>query len=96
LTNQETGIFLVLLLTKLNPLEGISGPGDSGGPAFITTPSGLKVAGVSSHQRNNDNGEGLYGVQEYYTRTSAHKQWIENIIAKQNRELAKIALKRPT
>ncbi|NQZ83865.1 MAG: TonB family protein [Colwellia sp.] len=76
-------------------LEGISGPGDSGGPAFINTPTGLKVAGVSSHQRDNNDGEGLYGVKEYYTRTSAHKQWIENIKAKQNNELSKLALKRP-
>jgi hypothetical protein len=77
-------------------LEGISGPGDSGGPAFINTSKGLKVAGVSSHQRNNDNGEGLYGVQEYYTRTSAHKQWIENVMGKAPKVLAKLALKRPS
>lgn len=76
-------------------LEGISGPGDSGGPAFISTSKGLKVAGVSSHQRNNNDGEGLYGVREYYTRTSAHKQWIENTMGKDTNELAKLALKRP-
>ncbi|MFT5297081.1 MAG: TonB family protein [Colwellia sp.] len=76
------------------PLEGISGPGDSGGPAFIETSTGYKVAGVSSHQRNNDNGEGLYGVKEYYTRASAHVQWIENIKATLNNELSKISLKR--
>lgn len=80
---------------KALALEGISGPGDSGGPAFINTPSGLKVAGVSSHQRNNNNGEGLYGVKEYYTRTSAHKQWIESIKSYTNDELSKLALKRP-
>jgi TonB family protein len=76
------------------PLEGISGPGDSGGPAFINTPSGLKVAGVSSHQRNNASGEGFYGVDEYYTRTSAHQQWIADIMAMQDGELAKVALNR--
>jgi TonB family protein len=76
-------------------LEGISGPGDSGGPAFINTPAGLKVAGVSSHQRDNNNGEGLYGVKEYYTRTSAHKQWITNTIDKKDSELSKVALIRP-
>lgn len=74
-------------------LEGISGPGDSGGPAFINTATGLKVAGVSSHQRNNDNGEGLYGVEEYYSRTSTHQQWIEAVMAKQDDEIEKIALK---
>jgi hypothetical protein len=78
------------------PLEGISGPGDSGGPAFINTSTGLKVAGVSSHQRENNNGEGLYGAKEYYTRVSAHRKWIEEIKAKQNNELAKLSLKRPS
>jgi len=77
------------------PLEGISGPGDSGGPAFINTLSGLKVAGVSSHQRENNDGEGLYGVKEYYTRTSVHNQWIESIKAKNDDELSQLALKRP-
>ena len=76
-------------------LEGISGPGDSGGPAFISTPSGLKVAGVSSHQRENDDGEGLYGVEEYYTRASVHKAWIESIKTKKDNELSQLALKRP-
>ncbi len=76
-------------------LEGISGPGDSGGPAFISTPTGLKVAGVSSHQRNNNDGEGLYGVKEYYTRTSTHKQWIEDLKTKTDNELLQLALKRP-
>ncbi|MEW6984272.1 TonB family protein [Colwelliaceae bacterium 6471] len=78
------------------PLEGISGPGDSGGPAFINTTTGLKVAGVSSHQRDNDNGEGLYGVKEYYTRTSAHQQWLAKIMSSSNTELTKLAIKRPT
>ena len=76
-------------------LEGISGPGDSGGPAFIATKKGLKVAGVSSHQRNNNNGEGLYGVVEYYTRTSAHSKWIDGVTNKTDEELSKISLKRP-
>jgi TonB family protein len=81
---------------KALPLEGISGPGDSGGPAFINTATGLKVAGVSSHQRNNASGEGFYGVDEYYTRTSAHQQWVADIMALQDDELAKVALNRPT
>ena len=79
---------------KALTLEGISGPGDSGGPAFITTASGFKVAGVSSHQRNNDQGEGLYGVEEYYTRTSAHQSWIEDTIKLSNDALIKLALAR--
>ncbi len=78
------------------PLEGISGPGDSGGPALLNTPTGYKVAGVSSHQRNNEQGEGLYNVEEYYTRTSAHQQWIDSTIQQSDVSLAKVALARPT
>ncbi|MCJ8273641.1 MAG: TonB family protein [Psychrosphaera sp.] len=78
------------------PLEGISGPGDSGGPALVNTPTGYKVAGVSSHQRNNEQGEGLYNVEEYYTRTSAHQQWIDTTIKQSDVSLAKVALQRPT
>jgi len=79
---------------KALTLEGISGPGDSGGPAFITTSSGFKVAGVSSHQRNNANGEGLYGVKEYYTRTSVHQPWINSTVKSSTAALKKNALLR--
>jgi len=75
-------------------LEGISGPGDSGGPAFINTPQGFKTAGVSSHQRNNPNGEGKYDVLEFYSRTSTHKDWIVNTMAKNSDELSKVSLPR--
>jgi len=61
-------------------LEGISGGGDSGGPAFITTGSELCVAGVSSHQNGNGNKKGTYGVKEYYTRVSSYTEWIHSVI----------------
>jgi secreted trypsin-like serine protease len=67
-------------------MEGISGPGDSGGPALIETPLGLCVAGVSSAQRivvpddapsgAEPPGEGHYGVVEVYTRVSRFIPWI--------------------
>jgi len=79
---------------KALPLEGISGPGDSGGPAFINTSSGLKVAGVSSHQRNNAQGEGFYGVEEYYTRTSAHQTWLTKTMSLSADALKQSALPR--
>jgi ankyrin repeat protein len=62
-------------------LEGISGPGDSGGPAFITIASELYVAGVSSFQNNNGSKEGTYGVSEYYTRVSSYTEWIHSAIS---------------
>ncbi len=58
-------------------LEGISGPGDSGGPALIKTPSGWAVAGVSSAQDTMGGAEGLYGVEEVFVRVSEFTRWID-------------------
>ncbi len=64
------------------PLEGISGPGDSGGPALLEVDGTLFVAGVSSGQDNREQGrEGVYGVVEYYTRVSAYARWIDDTIS---------------
>ncbi len=60
-------------------LEGVSGPGDSGGPAFIDVDDVRYIVGVSSHQQDNGKG-GIYGVTEYYARISFHKKWIEENI----------------
>lgn len=60
-------------------LEGISGPGDSGGPVLIMTPSGLKVAGIGSAQRTYGRAEGLYSADEYYVRVSDHAAWIDSV-----------------
>jgi Trypsin len=61
-------------------LEGIAAPGDSGGPALIKTETGWALAGVSAGQDSNTLGEGYYGVWEYYTRVSAHLNWIESVL----------------
>lgn len=61
-------------------LEGISGPGDSGGPALIMTPTGWATVGVSSAQQTHGRAEGLYGAEEIYVRLSAHAAWIDSII----------------
>jgi len=59
-------------------LEGISGPGDSGGPAFIEINSKLYIAGVSSWQERYGQPEGTYNVQEHYSRVSMYKDWLES------------------
>lgn len=61
------------------PLEGISGPGDSGGPALLMENGRLFVVGVSSAQDDEptQGREGHYGVHEYYTRVSAFAGWID-------------------
>ncbi len=62
-------------------LEGISGPGDSGGPALLMTPAGWALTGVSSSQIG-DGPEGLYGVTESFVRVSAFAAWIDAEIRK--------------
>ncbi len=56
--------------------EGISGPGDSGGPALIPTADGLMVAGISSAQRTMGRAEGLYGAEEIFVRIFELRAWI--------------------
>lgn len=67
---------------RVTRLEGISGPGDSGGPAFMAVNDTLYLAGISSAQstRNSGGVEGVYGVLEYYTRVSRYVDWVEGVI----------------
>lgn len=65
----------------LTEYEGISGPGDSGGPAFIVENDTVYLAGISSWQDTKDGPEGLYGVVENYTRVSQYIKWINDEIA---------------
>ncbi len=60
-------------------LEGISGPGDSGGPALLVMDGTAYLAGISSGQDDAATGgqPGRYGVSEYYTRVSSYVLWIE-------------------
>lgn len=61
-------------------LEGVSGPGDSGGPALAVVDGKLYTLGVSVFA-NGDDGPGRYGVIEGYTRISTHRQWIIDAMA---------------
>ena len=61
----------------ITAMEGISGDGDSGGPALIPMGDGWAVAGLSSYQDRNGHSLGIYGVYEVYTRVSDHIDWIE-------------------
>lgn len=63
---------------EVTPLEGISGDGDSGGPALVETPEGLRVMGLSSYQDEGGRPLGTYGVEEFYTRLSRYADWIEH------------------
>jgi len=62
-------------------LEGISGPGDSGGPGVISINGKLYLAGVSSWQDTSPTKfvEGKYNVIEHYTRVSSFISWIKTM-----------------
>jgi hypothetical protein len=62
----------------LTEMEGVSGPGDSGGPAFVKENDKLFLVGVGSTQstKNTNGVEGVYGVVEQYMRISNYKDWI--------------------
>ena len=63
-------------------LEGISGPGDSGGPAFMMVGGTTYLVGISSGQDSRATGkEGVYGVTEYYVRVSSYADWIRKTMA---------------
>lgn len=61
-------------------LEGISGPGDSGGPAVIVRGKQQFVAGVSVWGKPGKQGRGTYGAQEGYTRISTHMDWLSGVM----------------
>jgi hypothetical protein len=59
-------------------MEGISGPGDSGGPALIETEAGWAVAGVSAF--NEGSPPCTYGSIEHYSRVSDELEWIRGVM----------------
>lgn len=63
-------------------LEGVSGPGDSGGPALVEENGVYHLAGVSSASK--DGRPGRYGVIEVYMRVGRFIDWIIATIAGKN------------
>ena len=65
------------------PLEGISGPGDSGGPALLKKDGRWYLVGVSAWQNAEATQwqQGRYGVIENYSRVSHHVDWIRQVMA---------------
>jgi secreted trypsin-like serine protease len=59
-------------------LEGVSGDGDSGGPAYLERDGTIYVVGVGSAQdaKPVDKKLGHYGVLEMYPRVSSFAPWI--------------------
>jgi len=61
---------------KATPLEGISGPGDSGGPAIVRKDGRLWTIGVSSANASEPGKSCRYDSHEIYARVSASSGWI--------------------
>lgn len=62
-------------------LEGISGPGDSGGPALLEVGGRLYTLGVSSTNNGRGDDHCKYGTTETYARVSTSREWIEGAVA---------------
>ena len=65
-------------------LEGVPSLGDSGGPAFIHTDTGFRLAGVLigeiEGKQFSEETQGKYGSVAVYERLSEHISWIETVI----------------
>lgn len=72
-------------------LEGVSGNGDSGGPAYLKKDDGYYLLGVSSRVDSWFKDVGEYGVKELYTRVSSHANWIDQVMAADSTERAKLS-----
>jgi len=90
LVDEATDFWLKLVFDppgsgRTTELEGVSGPGDSGGPAFLHGVEDEVIVGVSSAQSTRAAGgqPGRYGVTEYYTRVSRYVAWVERTIGGQ-------------
>ncbi len=68
--------------------EGTSGPGDSGGPAFIKSSEGYLIAGVSSMGEPGRDGPCSYGAVEHFVRVSKFNEWLVGTMKDPNPNLA--------
>ncbi len=76
---------------KALELEGVSGNGDSGGPAFVAKSDGYYLLGVSSRVDSWFKDVGEYGVKELYTRVSKHSTWIDQVMAADDKTRASLS-----
>src|SRR5262245_34731273 len=70
-------------------LEGIGGPGDSGGPAFAIVGGTPEILGVSSINHTGPaKGSSQYGSTEIYARVSTSLAWIDRTLAGKSKPIA--------
>lgn len=61
-------------------LEGVSGNGDSGGPAYVQQHGRYRLMGISSRTDSWFRQVGEYGVKELYTRVSDYQDWLRTVM----------------
>jgi hypothetical protein len=61
-------------------LEGVSGNGDSGGPAYVHQQGRYRLMGISSRTDSWFYQVGEYGVKELYTRVSDYQDWLHTVM----------------
>ena len=76
-------------------LEGVSGNGYSGGPAFIFQDDEFYLLGVSSRADSWFKDVGEYGVKELYTKVSVHADWVDSVMAANETQRAEISSLEP-
>ncbi|QYJ76960.1 trypsin-like serine protease [Shewanella sp. FJAT-52076] len=67
--------------SKGESLEGVSGNGDSGGPAYIRDGDKYVLLGISSRVDSWFYDVGEYGVTELYTRVTSYRDWIHQVFS---------------
>ncbi len=78
------------------PLEGVSGGGDSGGPAYIKTNDGFEILGISSRPEGTFSNIGVYNIKEVYTRVSFFQSWIKQVIEGNSAVQKKLSIQKLT
>jgi len=72
-------------------LEGIGGPGDSGGPALVIVGTTPEIVGVSSINHTGPAaGSSQYGSTEVYARVSTSLAWIDETLAGRGKPMARV------
>jgi hypothetical protein len=77
------------------PLEGVSGGGDSGAPAYIIKGGTTYLLGVGSRNSdsNKDGVEQNYGDTDLYVRVSSYAPWIERVLSGRETTFSRLIMK---
>jgi secreted trypsin-like serine protease len=79
--------------SSVTPLEGVSGGGDSGAPAYIHSGGIPKLVGVGSRNSDtNDDGiEQNYGDTDLFVNVPEYLPWIERVLAGRETVISRLA-----